>query len=267
MMAAPTLLALDFDGVLCDGLIEYFQTAWRAYCQLFNRPEKDPPEGVAERFYPLRPVIETGWEMPILIHALLQGVNDAVVLDHWQALAREILAETGIQSNQAMAKVDGVRDRWIQTDLDGWLGLHRFYPGVIDRLQHTIAAGVYPVIISTKEGRFIQALLAQAGVELATSQIIGKEIKQPKTETLSQLLQAPSPTGDAASPTIWFVEDRLKTLEKVKARDDLASISLFLADWGYNTQAEKGQAQHDSRIHLLSLDRLVLEFSDWVTAT
>gem|GEM_PF-4100580 len=25
----PTLIALDFDGVLCNGLIEYFQTAWR----------------------------------------------------------------------------------------------------------------------------------------------------------------------------------------------------------------------------------------------
>jgi 3-deoxy-D-manno-octulosonate 8-phosphate phosphatase KdsC-like HAD superfamily phosphatase len=30
-MSAPQTLALDFDGVLCDGLLEYFETAWRAY--------------------------------------------------------------------------------------------------------------------------------------------------------------------------------------------------------------------------------------------
>ncbi|MCY7286501.1 MAG: HAD family hydrolase, partial [Cyanobacteria bacterium CAN_BIN43] len=35
---APTLLALDFDGVLCNGLMEYFQTAWRVYCQIWSHP-------------------------------------------------------------------------------------------------------------------------------------------------------------------------------------------------------------------------------------
>ena len=261
-MAAPTLLALDFDGVLCDGLIEYFQTAWKGYCQLFATAEKTPPPGLAERFYPLRPVIETGWEMPLLLHALLQGVDEAAVLDHWPTLVQEILTETGIQPGPAMAIVDGVRDAWIQTDLEGWLSLHRFYPGVLERVQQAIAAGVYPVIISTKEGRFIQALLARGGVELAPAQIIGKEIKQPKTKTLRQLLQSPPVTG-SEPPIVWFLEDRFKTLEKVKAEADLADVSLFLGDWGYNTQAEKEQAQRDSRIHLLSLSQLVREFSAW----
>ncbi|NER84344.1 MAG: HAD family hydrolase [Leptolyngbya sp. SIO1D8] len=264
-MTAPTLLALDFDGILCDGLIEYFQTAWKAYCQLFNRADPEPPAGLAERFYPLRPVIETGWEMPLLLHALLQGVEDAAMLDHWPTLVQNILKETGIQPDAAMAVVDGTRDNWIQTDLEGWLSLHRFYPGVIERLQQAIAAGVYPVIISTKEGRFIQALLAQAGVELAATQIIGKEIKQPKTETLRQLLQTP-PLNSPKPPSIWFIEDRFKTLEKVKADSDLAVVSLFLGDWGYNTQAEREKAQRDSRIHLLSLSQLVLEFSIWTTS-
>ncbi|MEO0989095.1 MAG: HAD family hydrolase [Cyanobacteria bacterium J06639_14] len=264
-MAAPTLLALDFDGVLCNGLIEYFQTAWKAYCQLFDVAPKEPPAGLAERFYPLRPVIETGWEMPLLLHALLQGVDDATVLDHWPTLVQEILGETNIQADYAMAQVDGVRDRWIQTDLDSWLSLHQFYPGVIARLQQAIVDGIYPVIISTKEGRFIQALLAQAGVELAADQIIGKEIKQPKTATLRQLRQN-LPQGHPQPPTIWFVEDRLKTLEKVKAQPELTDILLFLADWGYNTEAEKEKARHDSHIHLLSLSQLVQEFSAW-TAT
>ena len=32
----PTVLALDFDGVLCNGLSEYFQTAWRTYSQFWQ---------------------------------------------------------------------------------------------------------------------------------------------------------------------------------------------------------------------------------------
>ncbi|MEM0981615.1 MAG: HAD family hydrolase [Cyanobacteria bacterium P01_H01_bin.58] len=262
-MTAPTLLALDFDGVICDGLIEYFQTAWKAYCQLFECPEHAPPEGLAERFYPLRPVIETGWEMPLLIHALREGVKDEDVLQNWQGIVSDILTTTGIPSDHAMATVDGVRDNWIQSDFDGWLSLHRFYPGVIERIQQAIAAGIYPIVISTKEGRFIQALLAQGGLDLPATQIIGKEIKQPKTTTLRQLLQ--SPPDQVASPlNVWFVEDRLKTLGKVKAQAELADVTLFLVDWGYNTAAEREAAQHDSRVHLLSLAQVVREFAAWI---
>ena len=264
-MTAPAILALDFDGVLCDGLIEYFQTAWRAYCQLFLDAESSPPEGLAEQFYPLRPVIETGWEMPLLLHALQQGVSAEAVLDHWPTLVQALLADTSLQPDVAMAAVDGVRDRWIKTDLDNWLSLHRFYPGVIDRLQGAIAAGIFPIIISTKEGRFIQALLAQAGVDLPREQIIGKEINQPKTDTLKQFQQ--SAAAEVSSPVpIWFIEDRLKTLDKVKAVDDLQDIVLFLADWGYNTADERARAASDSRIHLLSLSQLVREFSVWQVA-
>jgi phosphoglycolate phosphatase-like HAD superfamily hydrolase len=259
-LSAPAILALDFDGVLCDGLVEYFQTAWKAYCQLFLDAETNPPDGLAERFYPLRPVIETGWEMPLLLYGLQHGIKDTAVLDHWPALVQDILAETRVEPQIAMAAVDGVRDRWIRTDLEGWLGLHRFYPGVLDWVQRAIAAGSFPIIISTKEGRFIDALLQQAGVTIPRDQIIGKEIKQPKPQTLQQIQQTP-PNSSKGGP-IWFVEDRLKTLAKVKADETLADIELFLADWGYNTDAEKSQATNDSRIHLLSLSQLVREFSN-----
>lgn len=259
-LSAPAILALDFDGVLCDGLVEYFQTAWKAYCQLFLDAEVAPPDGLAERFYPLRPVIETGWEMPLLLHGLQQGIEDAAVLDHWPTLVQDILHDTQIEPQVAMAAVDGVRDRWIRTDLAGWLALHRFYPGVVDWLQRAIAAGSFPIIISTKEGRFIDALLQQADVNLPRDQIIGKEIQQPKTKTLRQI-QATPPSGLSRTQPIWFVEDRLKTLAKVQADDALTDITLFLADWGYNTDAEKSQAASDSRIHLLSLSQLVREFS------
>lgn len=262
-MPTPAILALDFDGVLCDGLVEYFQTAWRAYCQIFDQPLTDPPTGLADRFYPLRPVIETGWEMPLVLHALQQGVEDATVLDHWQTLVQEILQDTQVEPQAAMATVDGVRDRWIQSDLDGWLSLHRFYPGVIARLRGAIAAGVFPLIISTKEGRFIQALLAKEGVELPREQIIGKEIKQPKTATLQQLQESP-PAAAPSSQPIWFIEDRLKTLDQVTTVPELNDVTLFLADWGYNTQAERDRAAHDPRIHLLSLSHITSDFAQWL---
>jgi hypothetical protein len=81
---------------------------------------------LAERFYPLRAVIETGWEMPMVLYALLNGIDDGEILDHWSDMVPGLLTQTGLTWDQVMATVDGLRDRWIKTDLDSWLQLRRF---------------------------------------------------------------------------------------------------------------------------------------------
>jgi phosphoglycolate phosphatase-like HAD superfamily hydrolase len=259
-MASPHILALDFDGVVCDGLMEYFQTAWRAYCELFRPQSETPPPGLAERFYPLRPVVETGWEMPLLLHGLLQGLPDGKILQDWPTLVPRLLTEAGIEAKAAAQAVDGVRDSWIRSDLEGWLGLHRFYPGVGDRIRQAQANGVQPLIISTKEGRFIQQLLAQQGINLPREDILGKEVKQPKYETLRQLLAQAKGTP----PTIWFVEDRLKALQAVRQQSDLEAVRLFLADWGYNTATDRQAATADDRIHCVSLNQFTGPLEGWL---
>src|SRR5256885_9623442 len=67
----PAILALDFDGVLCDGMREYFTAAWRAWRRLRPSIALDPPSSLFERFARVRPVVESGWEMPLVILALL----------------------------------------------------------------------------------------------------------------------------------------------------------------------------------------------------
>jgi phosphoglycolate phosphatase-like HAD superfamily hydrolase len=259
-MTSPDILALDFDGVVCDGLVEYFQAAWRAYCELFQPESKDPPEGLAERFYPLRPVIETGWEMPILLYGLLQGVPDEDVLQDWPNIVPRLLEASSVEAKSAAQAVDGVRDRWIHSDLEGWLSLHRFYPGVLDRIRKALESGVRPIIVSTKEGRFIRQLLTREGLHLPESDILGKEVKQPKYETLRQLQnQGQNP------PTIWFVEDRIKALQSVGQQPDLEAVELFLANWGYNLEADRQAAMADDRLHCISLEQFANSFSNWLT--
>lgn len=257
----PDILALDFDGVVCDGLIEYFQTAWRAYCRLVPGVDAVPPPGLAEQFYRLRPVVESGWEMPVVLHAILNGVSEHEIFSHWQTLAPQQAAAMGLTASELATMVDRVRDEWIAADVTTWLAQHRFYPGVIERLQRTLSGTVYPVIISTKEGRFVQQLLQQQQVSLPESQIFGKEVKQPKAQTLRDLTQTLS--QGMSKPSIWFVEDRLKTLQNVQAQPDLDHVKLYLADWGYNTPIDREIAQSSSTLQLLSLPKFSQDFSVW----
>jgi hypothetical protein len=187
------ILALDFDGVICNGLIEYFQTAWRTYCRIFSPAAIDPTPQLAESFYRLRPVIETGWEMPILIAAQSQGIAEEEILKNWAEIADRIVAENRLNPKEVANLLDGLRDEWIASDLDGWLSLHQFYPGVVESLKLPIDSSILPIIITTKEGRFVRSLLAQEGIELPDSQLYGKEVGKPKHQVLRELIDRLQP--------------------------------------------------------------------------
>ena len=173
----PTLLALDFDGVLCDGLREYFQTAWRTYCQLWSPPDAVSPEELAPIFYRTRPVIEIGWEMPILIRALVLGISEAEILENWPKIAHEIVTKEQLKAEVIGPHLDGVRDQWIETDLSGWLSLHQFYPGVIDRIQPLIDSSVAVYIIKQKRSVLCDRFWKNKGLIFRKGKFLAKGIK------------------------------------------------------------------------------------------
>lgn len=253
----PTVLALDYDGVLCDGMKEYFQTAWRAYCNLWQLSDPTPPIGLAEQFYRVRPLIATGWEMPLLIRALLTGYGEIEMAQDWDTLAQQLLQQEGLAAATLAAEVDGIRDRWIATDPGSWLAEQYLYPGIAERIPIWLNS-VQVVIISTKEGRFIQQLLQQHNIDLTNLRIFGKEVKQPKHQILRQLK-----AEQDESAVFWFVEDRLKTLQVVEELPDLQDVQLFLATWGYNTAAERASVANDPKIHQVSLEQFCQGFSAW----
>lgn len=254
-LAVPDVLALDFDGVLCDGRAEYLESSWRVYCEIWDGSEVDL-ERLRSRFYELRSVIETGWEMPLLLRSLQEGIADTTILEHWSAVVAEMLDQYGLSQLEMARLLDEKRDRWLQRDPEDWLSYHEFYPGVIDRLQAIFRETQTQVyIITTKEGRFARKLLEQQGVSFPSHHIIGKESQQPKRKTLTSLMEKHE------QPSLWFVEDRLKTLLSVA--DFPQEVRLFLAAWGYNTARSRQQAQAHPQIQLLTLQQFSQDFSHW----
>ncbi len=258
-MSAPAILALDFDGVLCDGMREYFESTWRAYRALRPAVPPDPPAGLFERFARLRPVVESGWEMPALVHALLAGAPEAELRRAWRPEAW--LADLGRARGAVAAELDRVRDAWIAQDEAGWLASHRFYPGVIERLRGLADGPVRVFVITTKEGRFAQKLLEGEGLALGPEQVYGKEAQRPKREILRELIAR---HAEGRALALWFVEDRLKTLQDVKTERALDGAGLFLAAWGYNTPDDREAARRDDRIVLLSPAAFGSDFAAWV---
>src|SRR5262249_53723604 len=237
-------------------MAEYFGSAWRAWRRLRPSVTPDPPPGLADRFARVRPVVEHGWEMPLLIMALLSGSTESEILEGWRPDA--LLVELRHSRRELSAVLDGVRDEWIAADETDWLDHHRFYPGTIERLKRLAGGPTRVVVITTKEGRFARKLLARQGVDLGEANVYGQEANRPKPGLLTELARARSPV------LLLFVEDRLKTLEVVKTTPGLDDVGLFLAGWGYNTPRDREAARGDDRVVLLALEQFARDFPEWI---
>jgi len=242
------ILALDFDGVICDGLAEYFYSSKLVYEQIWHIPLSDEPQIQADFNY-LRPIIETGWEMPLVIKALTVGYNVDQLFNDWQNICQGILATENLQSSFLSHALDEVRQKQINNNLWTWLNLHKIYPHVLDKINNIID-NYKLFIITTKEGYFAQKLLESKGVDISKITIIGKEKKRPKYESLRLIIAQEK----VSSRDVYFIEDRLEALVAVGKQEDLQDVNLFLASWGYNTKKTRDSITSKSRINLLSLN-------------
>jgi phosphoglycolate phosphatase-like HAD superfamily hydrolase len=258
------VLALDFDGVLCDGRPEYFESARRAYAAVWPGAEVTRAGEVAARFAAARPVVESGWEMPVLLHALLSAVpEDALVDRHaWLPTARRLLAAARLTTEDVGRALNAARDAWFAADPEDWRRHHAFYPGVVGRLVAALGEHVATVVVTTKAERFARALLARADPRLAVLRIVGREPDRavPKPETLVRHAdEARLDGGDG----LWFVEDMLETLLAVRRAPALPGARLFLAGWGYNTLEHRAAASARPDLRVLSLSDVAAPFAAW----
>jgi hypothetical protein len=262
-MSMPNILALDFDGVLCDGMQEYFETSRRTYMHIWPS-ETVPGEDLYAAFRALRPVIMTGWEMPLLLRAIVQRCPTAALLQHWETI-RDRLLNTGPLRGPALVRalthtLDEVRHAWIADDPRDWLERNVPYCS-LDEVRRLVEEPERAVLVTTKEGEFARQILDHWGVHLADIQ--GKEAGTHKCENLRTLI-ADYWVAHARRPRVWFVEDRLETLQHVTTHDDLADVGLFLASWGYNTPETRKSVHGDGRIRLLELEKFRQGLAVWL---
>ena len=239
-----SVLALDFDGVLCDSARETGITGWKAAGRLWaDMADALPPEPLLDAYCRARPVIETGYEAILMMRLLKDGEGPDELLGSFQERLPETIVRSGANIEKLKGLYGAIRDRWIQEDPDGWLSLSPLYPGTAATL-HAIPQGVECFIVTTKEARFVERLLAYHGVQFDAARIYGLDRRMKKEAVLRELMQ------HHAGSSIDFVEDRLGTLKRLSMQPDLASVRLHIACWGYNTEAECREAEH-MNIHLL----------------
>lgn len=240
-----SVLALDFDGVLCDSARETGITGWKAAGTLWeDMAEPLPPLPLLDRYCRARPVIETGFEAIAMMRLLKDGEDPDDLLESFPRHLPAAVARSGTDAAGLKQLYAAVRDGWINEDAQGWLSLSPLYPGVAEALN-AMPPEVDCCIVTTKQERFVAQLLEHNGVRFAAERIFGLDRGMKKEAVLRGLMEQHS------GRQIHFVEDRLATLKRLLAQPDLGPLRLHFACWGYSTDAERRDAAR-LNIHLLT---------------
>jgi hypothetical protein len=261
-VSVANVLALDFDGVLCDGMGEYFEASRRTYLRAWPE-EIAPSDHLFPAFRMLRPVITSGWEMPLLLRAIVQGRSTSAIERNWESVRDEFVRSARLRGEELVVTLqrtlDEVRRDWIAADRGDWLARNVPYCS-LEETRHLVAEPERAVLVTTKEGEFARLILDHWRIRLADIQ--GKEAGAHKCDNLRALI-ASYTQEHGQPPRLWFVEDRLETLRHVTTHPDLDEVALFLADWGYNTPATRAAVRGDRRIRLLGLDQWRRGLATW----
>eukprot|EP00879_Flechtneria_rotunda_P032260 GHRR01035436.1.p1 GENE.GHRR01035436.1~~GHRR01035436.1.p1 ORF type:complete len:159 (+),score=49.21 GHRR01035436.1:393-869(+) len=89
--ANSRLIALDFDGVVCDSVGESSLSAFKAaaiqWPEIFKTPEAEAVKPqLVEQMRAVRPVVETGYENVVQIRCLYEGTSVDEMLQSWHVL-------------------------------------------------------------------------------------------------------------------------------------------------------------------------------------
>ena len=254
----PPLLVLDFDGVIVDGIEEYWTSARKAFLTLVNEnlTSNSLPHSIPQAFRDLRPWVQHGWEMVLLAAELTrpnsQLINNRsrICSDYYNEQCRAALSFWNLSQIQFQNALDSARKESISADAQSWLKSHRAFPGITNRLNNFKSEGIEIAVLTTKSVKFTSQLLNYLNIK--PTLLFGYE-SGPKTKVLMELLKQYLIKG--------FIEDRLATLETVRNNTELSSIPCYLASWGYLKPDDTENLPLD--IHLLEETTFATPLANW----
>lgn len=214
------VLALDFDGLICDALNECILVTWNGH---YDKSLDDfsseglaaIPEWFIQRFTECRNFAKHLGHFAVSIL-----VRDTVIRtqQQFEEIYRS-LAPTEVET--FVTKVNDYRANAASQRQANWLAHHTLYPGV----QEFLASLEMPFyIVSAKDRDSILRILANAWIHLQPHQVFGE--KRNKLQALETIQKLESVTAK----DICFIDDNVMNV--IEAHQ--AGYSTYWADWGYS---------------------------------
>ncbi len=252
-MTHHKLILFDFDGVIIDGINEYWISSLLACQKYLNSHEiinnRNFTTNVSKTFIEMRPWVKYGWEMVIITHEIIKSKdplnrsNKGIFLENYQDNCQRILKINSWKSDTIQQYLNDARKLQIATDLEKWISLHEPFAEIIRYINYLIQNNYKIGIISTKGREFTKKILNK--INIFPELIFGYEAGS-KIDIIATLSNQYN--------ILAFIEDRRKTLTNILENEKTKHIPCFLADWGY--LKKKDRFNLPKEIKLIRLNKL-----------
>ncbi len=255
-MSSQKIFLFDFDGVIVDGMDEYWHSSLLACEKYLNSPyvsfDQKLYEKVPNSFKEIRPWVKYGWEMILIVHEIIKTENPlrnnkGDFVHNYHQNCQKILDDNSWVPEDLQKILDKSRNYQIDKDFKSWVNLHNPFFEVVNFMNELRKRKIKTGIITTKGKIFAEKILKQLNIfpELIFGYESGTKIKI--AENLTQTYEI-----------LGFIEDRKKTLIDIKENLKTSHIPCFLADWGYLKETDRYNLNDEIKlIKLGNLEKLV----------
>ena len=252
-MSSQKIFLFDFDGVIVDGMHEYWHSSLLACERYLNSPyisfDQKLYKRVPNSFKEIRPLVKYGWEMILIVHEIikienpLKNHNKDDFINNYHQNCQRILNDNCWVAEDLQKILDKSRKYQIDKDFKSWVNLHKPFFEIINFMKELSKRGIKTGVITTKGKIFAEKILKQLNIfpEFIFGYESGTKIKI--AEKLTQTYEI-----------LGFIEDRKKTLIDIKQNSETSHIPCFLADWGYLKGSDRYTLSNE--IKLLKLGNL-----------
>ena len=252
-MTNQKIFLFDFDGVIVDGMDEYWHSSLLACEKFLNSPnivvDQKLYKKVPNIFKEIRPWVKYGWEMILIVHEIIKKENSLNhfnkdnYINKYHQNCQRILKDNCWLAKDLQKILDKSREYQIEKDFEKWVNLHNPFFEVVGFMEELKKREIKAGIITTKGELFAEKILKQ--LNIFPEFIFGYE-SGTKIEIAEKVTQTYEILG--------FIEDRKKTLIDIKQNYKTSHIPCLLADWGYLKETDRYNLNNG--IKLLKLDNL-----------
>jgi len=256
-VSSQKIFLFDFDGVIVDGMNEYWHSSLLACEKYLNSScisiDQKLYKKVPNTFQEIRPWVKYGWEMVLIVHEIIKkdkpikSINKDDFINNYQQNCQKILKNNSWIAEDLQKILDESRKYQIDKDFKMWVNLHNPFFEVIHFMKELRKRSIKTGIITTKGKIFAEKILNELNIfpEFIFGYESGTKIKI--AEKLTKNFEI-----------LGFIEDRKKTLLDLKQNPRTGHIPCFLADWGYLKKSDRYNLSKEIKLLKLSnLEELV----------
>ena len=243
------ILAIDFDGVIVDSVLDSLFVGHNSYLRLYGQEEKENFGGelfTFENWEEIKKKYHREIKYYRTLRPYIRGATDYGLIQKLMEEKKVIKSQEDFDNYRKTAVFDfetyekefyKERERLQDINYRAWFNLEPPYPKIIEGMKRLLEEGTKIIIATSNRRKAIAKAFTPDyfGFTIDPKDILDKRFGEDKSEQMRQIVKL----YEVKFEDIYFVDDQVSHLIQTIP----LGIKVFLAGWSYATDIQKEEAR------------------------